>query len=108
MFWATAIVGDIPVVRPAAGDVLAVLNVLAVAIAASARVGADSRAGDRAARSGNVSAASASDLVTEHAADDRSSDRTGDIGLTADPFTLHPATRLRRTDYCAHRSNLRV
>src|SRR2546423_1802671 len=108
MFYATEIVSDIPVIRPAAGNVLAVLNVLAVAIAAATRVGADSRARDRAAGSGNVSASSASDLVTENAADDRASDRTGDIGVTTNPFTLHPATLLRRTDYCAHRSDLRV
>src|ERR1700730_14241201 len=108
MFYATQIVSDIPVIRPAAGNVLAVLNVLAVAIAASTRVGADSRARDRAAGSGNVSASSASDLVTENAADDRAGDRTGHIGIAADPFTLDPATLLRRTDDCAHRSNLRV
>ena len=108
MFYATEIVSDIPVIRPAAGNVLAVLNVLAVAIAAATRVGADSRARDRAAGSGNVSASSASDLVTENAADDRASDRTGDIGVATNPFTLHPATLLRRTDYCAHRSDLRV
>src|ERR1700682_455170 len=108
MFYATVIVSDIPVIRPATRNSRAVLNVLAVAIAASARVGADSRARDRAAGSGNVSASSASDLVTENAADNRAGDRTGDIGVTADTVTLDPATLFRRTDYCAHRSNLRV
>src|ERR1700681_3928037 len=49
MFYATVIVSDIPVIRPATRNSRAVLNVLAVAIAASARVGADSRARDRAA-----------------------------------------------------------
>src|ERR1700731_1024149 len=78
MFYATVIVGDIPVIRSATRNGRAVLNVLAVAIAASARVGADSRARDRAAGSGNVSASSAADLVTENAADDRAGDRTGD------------------------------
>src|SRR6185295_515429 len=105
------VVSDIPIIRlQLALHVFATLDVRAVdGLLASSDVGADRAAGNRAADGSYVFSVSATDLMPEHAADDRADDRAGNV----DPATFfmglagfHPASLLGRTNdgtYRAHR-----
>ena len=86
----------------------AALNILAVHLrSAAADICADRCPGYRAAGSGHVPAASAADLMPEHAANHGPGNRTRYIGGIAaildDLLALNPATLLGRTDHCADR-----
>src|ERR1700682_2799886 len=108
MRYAPEIIGDVPVICLATRNSRAALNILAVPTgAASARVGTDRRARDGAAGGGDISAASASDLVTQHAANDCTDHGTWNIRTTpvGDPLALNPAPLLGRTDDCMDRSD---
>ena len=106
---APEVVGDVPVFW--AGGVLdigAPLNILTVYLSSAAtHICPYRRASHSATGSGDVPAASASDLMPENAADDCPNDRPGDIGPVASLFNdllaLDPATLLRRSDHRAHR-----
>ena len=105
------VIGDVPVFRSGiAFDIDAALGIPAVNLSSAAtHVGPNRRASDSATGSGNIPAASASDLVPENAADDCADDRSRDIGSVVSVFndllTLDPATLLRRADYRTHRSD---
>src|SRR5437773_4598704 len=109
------VVGHVPDLGPgAAGHVLASLHVLRVPTAAAAtRIGADCGARDCAASGGHIPAASAADLMSQHASDDAADDRTRNIGTAAAPvvgnlLALDPAAVLRRADDCAYGSHVRL
>src|SRR5437762_5035483 len=97
-------VTDIPIIgtRPSFDD-SAALDVLTVDLRSAATdIGPDRRARNRAAGGRYIAAASAAHLMTEHAADDRTRDRTWDVGCIAALFdhllALDPAALFRRTD----------
>src|SRR5437867_2063317 len=114
MLQAAEIVGDIPVFRPTlALDSGATLDVLRVHLsAATTRVGADRGSSDSATGRGDVPAASASDLVTQNAANHAADDRPRNVGAVASIFNdllaLDPATLLRGADHRTHGSHWHV
>ena len=63
-----------------------------------------SEASDRASDRCGIVAASAADLVSEHAAEQAADDRAADVGAAAilDDFLFHPAALFRRADHRAH------
>src|ERR1017187_9589780 len=104
MFHTPEIVGYIPERGLAARDRGAFLDVLAVHTASVATTGicTDCCTSDSAAGGRDIVAASAADLVTEHAADDRAEDGAANVGIAAvfnDLLPLDPAALLGRTDY---------
>ena len=108
---ALEVIGDVPVFWSGiAFDIDAALGILAVNLSsATTHVGPYRRASDGATGSGNIPAASTSDLVPQDAADDCANDRPGDIGSIISVFndllTLDPATLFRRADDRTHRSD---
>ena len=111
MHHALEMIGDVPVFWSGiAFDIDAALGILAVNLSSAAtHAGPYRRAGDSATGSGNIPAASTTDLVPENAADDCANDRPGDIGSVVSVFndllTLDPAALLRRADHRTHRSD---
>jgi hypothetical protein len=108
MLLAPEVVGDVPEIRPgAAGNAGATLDVLGVDLpTAAACIRADRGPGDRAASRGYVLTASAADLVSENAADDRADDRSWNVGaagpIVDDLLALDPAPLLGRADNGMH------
>ena len=92
-------------------DGRAALNILAVHLrpAATTNIGADRRPCYCAASSRYIPAASAADLVAQHAANHCSGDRSRYVGgivtIFDDLLSLDPAALLGRTDHCAHRTD---
>ena len=73
--------------------------------AAAADVGAHRAPRDSAADSGDILTASATDLVTENAADDGAGNRPGNVDVASflnDLFALDPASLLGWSDHRAH------
>src|SRR5688572_32112851 len=98
-------VRHVPVFRPtAAGHRSAALHVLRIRLTPAAfDVRADGRAADRTECRGDVVAATAADLVTEHAAKHAADDRPRHVrAMVADDLlALDPAALLGRADDCA-------
>src|SRR6185369_320993 len=106
-------IGHIPVRGRGAGDVLAALHVAIdrAAGAAAALVGADRRAGHRAADRGCIPAGAAPDLVAQDAADQAADNRAADVRVTlrlGDLLALDPAALARRTDHRMHGGHWRL
>ena len=106
---ATKMISDLPIFRTRVRlDGGAALNILAVHLRSAATdIRADCCPGYCAAGSGHIPAASATDLVPEHAANHGPGNRTRYIGRIAaildDLLALDPAALLRRADHCADR-----
>ena len=98
-------VRHIPVIRwRVARNARAPLDVLAIDFAVATDVRADRATGDCAARRGDISAASAADLVTENPADHCACDRAANVRRAApfDFLTLDPTTLFGGADNCTH------
>jgi hypothetical protein len=88
-----------------AGATLDVLGNHLLSAAVATDVGAYRAPHDSATDSGDIPAASATDLVTENAADDGADNRPRDVGAASflnDLFTLDPASLLGGADHRAH------
>jgi len=106
---AAEMIGDLPIFRARLRlDGRAALNILAVHLRSAATdVCTDCRPRHSAAGSGDIPAASAADLVSEHAADHCAGNRARYIGRIAaifyDLLALDPAALLGCADHCADR-----
>src|SRR5438034_6459294 len=110
MLDAPEVVTHVPVVGlTGARHVLTTLDVLVIGNGpAASRVCTDRGTGYGTPGRGDVSAASATDLMAENTADDPADDRTGHIGAAAifdDLFSLYPATLLGWTDHRVDRAD---
>jgi hypothetical protein len=106
MFLAPEVVGDIPVVGLGlAGRVLATLDVLGLRLLSTTDVGAHRASCDSTTDGGDIITASATDLVTENAANYGADDRPRNVEIASilrDLFLLDPASLLGCSDHRAH------
>ena len=105
MLLAAESVSNIPVIGSClAGHILATLDVLSLHLLSTTNVGAHRGPCGSATDSGDIVAASATDLVTKDAADDCADNRSRDVDLASllDWLLLDPASLLGSRDNCPY------
>ena len=84
VFHSAEIIGNVPILRRTTrGGFAALYFAVNGTTAVASYIGADCATGNRAADGGDVLAASAADLVAEHAANDRADDRAAHVQIAA-------------------------